>query len=142
MRKKAIFSILFLSLLIACTSPKSNSADQSSKDYLEVIYFHTRTHDALWDSIKVYTQKVLNNDFAKQLADNKITFENYDLGTSGGARTADKFNVKGASLIINEWKNKKVIVHNLTNFANKTSSNPSLFEQGFKKQVKTILESD
>lgn len=137
---RILFFLLSIMIIASCSKKKTNdTTPPAERDYLEVVCFHKRWHDDTWKSVDKYTQATLNKYFSKQMNDNKIVYDNYDLGTSGGARAALKYKTKGSSLIINQWKGNKVIINNITDFAKHTIAKPDSFELGIRKKINALL---
>ncbi len=141
--KKITLILLAIFWIAGCNLNKTKEpATVTENNYIEIINFHKRWNDDAWKPVNKYTQQVLNKDFAKQQNDNKIVYNDYDLGTSEGASIALKYKTKGSALIINQWKGNKVTIHNITDFARSTIAHPDSFEMGLKKKIDTLLASD
>ena len=88
------------------------------------------------------TKQVLNKSFARQQSNNTIVYSNIDLGTSAGSVAANKYKIRGNTLIVNQCKGNKIVKSNLTEMANKTIAKPQEFEKELKEKIDELVSKE
>jgi hypothetical protein len=120
MKTIKIFTVLAISLVFtSCISQnksKDNSLDQSISK-IEVLDFHSTHRCMTCNAIEANTKYTLNTYFAKELKEDKITFQVINVDEKENEKIAEKFEASGTSLFLNVIKNGKETQINLTDFA-------------------------
>ena len=137
---KKVFVLLLVSLLVlACgekvdTAPTKGHAEQA-KDYVEVIYFHSKQRCMTCRSIERNTNELLKANFARQMKAGKVVYRVIDISKRENARMAEK------SLFLVRHKDGKEKAENLTEYAFAHSRRqPEVFKAGVTQKIKTALK--
>ena len=136
---KNYFCIL-LSLLcfISCNKndEKEGSGSDNGKKHIEILYFDDNSNSEVSKAITDGITAVLDDNFKSEVSDDIIKFRQISLASPDGLAVAEKYNVKGSALFVNNWIGEKEMKKNMTFFAQKNAeSNPEIF----RKELKTLL---
>ncbi len=143
--KKILFILLVFIGVSSCGSNQSNktktSSETSSKDIVEVIYFHGKKRCITCNAIENLTKEVINTNFAQQLESGDISFKIIDISTKEGEKIADNYEVTWSSIYINKWENGKESRNNMTEFGfSNAKGSPDVFKAGIKKKIDELLK--
>lgn len=144
--KKIILLIIALTTIISCGSngskkEKETIADSTSKDCIEVIYFHGKKRCITCNAIESLTKEVVETDFAEELKNQKVVFKIIDISLPENEAVANKYEVTWSSLFINKWKNGEESVNNLTDFGFANAKNSKdKFKDGVKSKISELLK--
>jgi hypothetical protein len=145
--KKCLFisAILIVAALSACGNgvPKNqtsqiNSIDSvSTKNYIEVLYFHNKQRCVTCRAIETLTKEVLETDFAEKLKNRTIAFKVIDISQKENEAITEKYEVSFSSLILN--KGGKVV--NLTDMGFRyAKGSPERFKTLLKDELNTLMK--
>lgn len=94
-------------------------------------------------AIESQTKKLLNEDFAKELKDGRITFERIDISKSENEKIADKYRIAYSSLLIEKGEGAGEDVLNLTKFAFANARvNPQFFRERLAGIIRKALKRE
>lgn len=94
-------------------------------------------------AIESQTKKLLNEDFAKELKDGRITFERIDISKSENEKIADKYRIAYSSLLIEKGEGTGEDVLNLTKFAFANARvNPQFFRERLAGIIRKALKRE
>ena len=134
-------TVLAISLiLVSCNSQdkdKNKSLDQSISK-IEVLDFHSTHRCMTCNAIEANTTYTLNTYFAKELKEDKISFQVINVDKKENEKIAKKFEASGTSLILNVIKNGKETQINLTDFAFMKGND----QEAFSKELKTKIDME
>ena len=116
---------------------KSSSLDQSVSK-IEVLDFHSTHRCMTCNAIEANTKYTLETYFAKELKENKITFQVINVDEKEHEKIAEKFEASGTSLFLNVIKNGKETQINLTDFAFLNGND----KETFSKELKTKIDTE
>lgn len=136
-------AVLTISLLLSsCNGQDKNKATSMDKSIskIEVIDFHSTHRCMTCNAIEANTKYTLNTYFAKELKDNKITFQVINVDEKENEEIAEKFEASGTALIINVIKNGKETHINLTDFAFMNGNDQEAFSEELKSKINTELK--
>jgi hypothetical protein len=143
MKTIKIFTVLAISLVFtSCISQnksKDNSLDQSISK-IEVLDFHSTHRCMTCNAIEANTKYTLNTYFAKELKEDKITFQVINIDEKENEKIAEKFEASGTSLFLNVIKNGKETQINLTDFAFMKGNDQEAFSRELKTKIDTELK--
>jgi hypothetical protein len=143
MKTIKIFTVLAISLVFtSCISQnksKDNSLDQSISK-IEVLDFHSTHRCMTCNAIEANTKYTLNTYFAKELKEDKITFQVINIDEKENEKIAEKFEASGTSLFLNVIKNGKETQINLTDFAFMNGNDQEAFSRELKTKIDTELK--
>lgn len=143
--KKLFFALMAIITLTSCggrqKSSTQNSAEESTKEGIEVIYFHGKQRCVTCNAIENLTKEVLDKEFTEQLKKGDVRFRIVDISTGEGETIADKYEVTWSSLYINQWKDGKENKNNMTDFGfSYATASPDEFKEGVKKKIEELLK--
>ncbi|MGV8947296.1 MAG: nitrophenyl compound nitroreductase subunit ArsF family protein [Lutibacter sp.] len=130
-------------MLTACNGQnksKDNSLDQAVSK-IEVLDFHSTHRCMTCNAIEANTKYTLDTYFAKELKENKITFQVINVDEKQNEKIAEKFEASGTSLILNVIKNGKETQINLTDFAFMKGNDQEAFSKELKAKINTELKT-
>jgi hypothetical protein len=93
------------------------------------------------NAIEANTKYTLETYFAKELADNKITFLVINVDESENEKIAEKFEAAGTALFLNVIKNGKETPINLTDFAFMNGLDQEAFSKELKAKISAELKT-
>ena len=141
MKTIKFFAVLTISLILtSCYGQdknKSNSLDRSVSK-IEVLDFHSTHRCMTCNAIEANTKYTLETYFAKELKENKITFQVINVDEKEHEKIAEKFEASGTSLFLNVIKNGKETQINLTDFAFMNGND----KETFSKELKTKIDTE
>ena len=141
MKTIKFFTVLaFGIMLTSCNSQNKNkdiSLDQSISK-IEVLDFHSTHRCMTCNAIEANTKYTLSTYFAKELKEDKITFQVINVDEKKNEKIAEKFEASGTSLILNVIKNGKETQINLTDFAFMNGND----QETFSKELKTKIDRE
>jgi len=143
MKQIRIFTILALSLMLfSCNANAQNEqkAKNTSQNIIEVIDFHSTHRCNTCNSIEANTKYTLDNYFATELKDGKITFQSINVDNDKNFKMAEKFEASGISLFLNVIINGKETIINLTDFAFSKGRDKEAFSKELKMKIETELK--
>ncbi|WP_418501631.1 nitrophenyl compound nitroreductase subunit ArsF family protein [Culturomica massiliensis] len=110
---------------------------------VKVLYFHGQMRCKTCMAIESQTKKLLNEDFAKELKDGRITFERIDISKSENEKIADKYRIAYSSLLIEKGEVAGEDVLNLTKFAFANARvNPQFFRERLAGIIRKALKRE
>ncbi|WP_303317552.1 nitrophenyl compound nitroreductase subunit ArsF family protein [Flavivirga abyssicola] len=143
MKTIKFFTVLVLSLILtACNGQdksKTASLDKSISK-IEVLDFHSTHRCTTCNAIEANTKYTLNTYFAKELKEDKITFQIINIDAKENEKIAEKFEASGTSLFLNVIKNGKEVQINLTDFAFMKGNDQEAFSKELKSKIDTELK--
>ena len=137
---KKLILLLSATALVACGQPPQNKTAESASpsNGVEVLSFHTKQRCPTCVAIEQLTRKVVETDFAAQLADGTLVFRVVDI--SAEEAFADKYEVTWSSLLVNRHKEGAESVNDLTKFAFANArTNPDKFRAELKATIGKLL---
>lgn len=142
MKTIKFFTVLAISLILTSCNGQDknnpNSLDQSVSK-IEVLDFHSTHRCMTCNAIEANTKYTLDTYFAKELKDDKITFQ--VINVDENEKIAEKFEASGTALILNVIKNGKETQINLTDFAFMNGNDQETFSKELKTKIDTHLKT-
>ena len=132
------FAVLAISfMLTSCYGQDKNkpSSLDRSVSKIEVLDFHSTHRCMTCNAIEANTKYTLETYFAKELKENKITFQVINVDEKENEKIAEKFEAAGTSLFLNVIKNGKETQINLTDFAFMNGNDKEAFSQELKTKI-------
>ena len=144
--KKTIKFFTFLTLSLILTScngqdKKQTTSVDKSISKIEVLDFHSTHRCMTCNAIEANAKYTLDTYFAKELKDNKITFQVINVDEKENEKIAEKFEASGTALILNVIKNGKETQINLTDFAFMKGNDQEVFSKELKSKIDTELKA-
>jgi hypothetical protein len=139
-----LLTVLGMSLLLAsCNSQDKSKTTSLNKSIskIEVLDFHSTHRCMTCNAIETNTKYTLNTYFAKELKDDKITFQVINVDLKENEKIAEKFEASGTSLFLNVIKNGKETQINLTDFAFMNGNDQETFSKELKAKIDTELKT-
>lgn len=135
-------SLLAALLLFALgnVSAQSTKAAAKTTTRVDVLDFHTDHRCATCIEIERLTKKLLNEQYAKELKEGKITFRLINADDKANAAIVQKYLAYGTTLIVSAVKNGKESHVDLTNFAFLNYSKEDKFKAGLRKEMEAALK--
>jgi len=144
MKAIKFFTVLALGLILtSCNAQdksKTTSLDESVSK-IEVLDFHTTHRCMTCNAIEANTKYTLETYFAKELNDNRITFQVINVDEEENEKIAEKFEASGTSLFLNVIKNGKETQINLTDFAFMNGNDQEVFSKELKTKIDKELKT-
>jgi len=144
MKAIKFFPILAISLILTSCNGQNESKTTSlnkSISKIEVLDFHSTHRCMTCNAIEANTNYTLNTYFAKELKDDKITFQVINVDEKENEKIAEKFEASGTSLFLNVIKNGKETQINLTDFAFINGNDQEAFSKELKAKIDTELKT-
>ncbi|MBD0852063.1 nitrophenyl compound nitroreductase subunit ArsF family protein [Maribacter arenosus] len=132
------FAVLAISfMLTSCYGQDKNnpSSLDRSVSKIEVLDFHSTHRCMTCNAIEANTKYTLETYFAKELKENKITFQVINVDEKENEKIAEKFEAAGTSLFLNVIKNGEETQINLTDFAFMNGNDREAFSQELKTKI-------
>ena len=132
------FAVLAISfMLTSCYGQDKNkpSSLDRSVSKIEVLVFHSTHRCMTCNAIEANTKYTLETYFAKELKENKITFQVINVDEKENEKIAEKFEAAGTSLFLNVIKNGEETQINLTDFAFMNGNDREAFSQELKTKI-------
>jgi len=144
MKTIKFLAVLTISLILtSCNGQeksKTNTLDQSISK-IEVLDFHSTHRCMTCNAIEANTKYTLNTYFAKELKDEKITFQVINVDKKENEKIAEKFEASGTALFLNVIKNGKETKIDLTEFAFMNGNDQEEFSNELKTKIDTQLKT-
>lgn len=130
-------------ILTSCNSQDKNNATSldNSVSKIEVLDFHSTHRCMSCNAIEANTKYTLETYFAKELKEDKITFQAINVDEKENEKIAEKFEASGTALILNVIKNGKETQINLTDFAFMNGNDQDAFSKELKAKIDTELKT-
>jgi len=144
MKTLKFITVLAIGLLLTACNGQNKSKDQildQSVSKIEVLDFHSTHRCMTCNAIEANTKYTLNTYFAKELKEDKITFQVINVDEKKNEKIAEKFEASGTSLILNVIKNGKETQINLTDFAFMNGNDQETFSKELKAKIDTELKT-
>ena len=144
MKTLKFITVLAIGLLLTACNAQNKSKDQildQSVSKIEVLDFHSTHRCMTCNAIEANTKYTLNTYFAKELKEDKITFQVINVDEKKNEKIAEKFEASGTSLILNVIKNGKETQINLTDFAFMNGNDQETFSKELKAKIDTELKT-
>lgn len=138
------FTVLAIGLMFTSCNGQTKSKDKSlaqSVSKIEVLDFHSTHRCMTCNAIEANTKYTLNTYFAKELKENKVTFQVINVDEKKNEKIAEKFEASGTSLILNVIRNGKETQINLTDFAFMNGNDQEVFSKELKAKIDTELKT-
>lgn len=138
------FTVLAIGLILtSCNSQDKNNATSldNSVSKIEVLDFHSTHRCMTCNAIEANTKYTLETYFAKELKEDKITFQAINVDEEENEKIAEKFEASGTALILNVIKNGKETQINLTDFAFMNGNDQDAFSKELKAKIDTELKT-
>ena len=138
------FTVLAIGLILAsCNGQAKNNATSLNKSIskIEVLDFHSTHRCMTCNAIEANTKYTLETYFAKELKEDKITFQAINVDEKENEKIAEKFEASGTALILNVIKNGKETQINLTDFAFMNGNDQDAFSKELKAKIDTELKT-
>jgi ABC-type glycerol-3-phosphate transport system substrate-binding protein len=133
---------LFLS---ACGGDVKNEAAEVDVDEaitrIEVLDFHSTHRCMTCNAIEENTKYTLETYFAKEMKDNRITFQTINVDDEENLAIAEKFQASGTALILNVINNGKETQLDLTDFAFMQGNDKEVFSTELKAKIEHELKA-
>jgi len=142
MKTLKFITVLTIGLILTACNGQNKSKDQilhQSVSKIEVLDFHSTHRCMTCNAIEANTKYTLNTYFAKELKEDKITFQVINVDEKKNEKIAEKFEASGTSLILNVIKNGKETQINLTDFAFMNGNDQETFSKELKAKIDTEL---
>ncbi len=142
MKTLKFITVLAIGLILTACNLQNKSKDQiidQSVSKIEVLDFHSTHRCMTCNAIEANTKYTLNTYFAKELKEDKITFQVINVDEKKNEKIAEKFEASGTSLILNVIKNGKETQINLTDFAFMNGNDQETFSKELKAKIDTEL---
>jgi hypothetical protein len=142
MKTLKFITVLAIGLILTACNGQNKSKDQifdQSVSKIEVLDFHSTHRCMTCNAIEANTKYTLNTYFAKELKEDKITFQVINVDEKKNEKIAEKFEASGTSLILNVIKNGKETQINLTDFAFMNGNDQETFSKELKAKIDTEL---
>ena len=144
MKKIKFYSVLLISLILtSCNGQNTNKADSldHSISKIEVLDFHSTHRCMTCNAIEANTKYTLETYFAKELKDQKITFQVINVDKKENEKIAEKFEASGTALFLNVIKNGKETHLDLTEFAFMNGNEKEVFSKELKVKIDMELKT-
>ena len=144
MKKIKFYSVLLISLILtSCNGQNTNKADSldQSISKIEVLDFHSTHRCMTCNAIEANTKYTLETYFAKELKDQKITFQVINVDKKENEKIAEKFEASGTALFLNVIKNGKETHLDLTEFAFMNGNEKEVFSKELKVKIDMELKT-
>ena len=144
MKTLKFITVLAIGLILTACNGQNKSTDQifdQSVSKIEVLDFHSTHRCMTCNAIEANTKYTLNTYFAKELKEDKITFQVINVDEKKNEKIAEKFEASGTSLILNVIKNGKETQINLTDFAFMNGNDQETFSKELKAKIDTELKT-
>ena len=144
MKTLKFITVLAIGLILTACNGQNKSKDQildQSVSKIEVLDFHSTHRCMTCNAIEANTKYTLNTYFAKELKEDKITFQVINVDEKKNEKIAEKFEASGTSLILNVIKNGKETQINLTDFAFMNGNDQETFSKELKAKIDTELKT-
>lgn len=144
--KKLFYLLIATIVLISCGNGSKNKtetsiAKENQTNRVEVLYFHGAQRCITCRAIEANTVALLDSLYSKEQADGKIIFKVIDISKKENEQIADKYEVTWSSLFVNDWKDGKENVNNMTEFSFSNARNaPDKFKEGIKSKIDELLK--
>lgn len=146
--KKIIFLLFSCIMLVSCNANADNkvaesspASEISSKEYVEVLYFHGKQRCATCMAIERNTKDALQKTFSDEMKKGKVIFKVIDISKKENEKIAEKYEVTWSSLFVVKYKNGKETSENMTQFAFANArKSPDEFKSGVIKTVNKMLK--
>ena len=135
--------LILLAVIIGLTACASDAQKKegTSKDGVEVLYFHGKQRCATCQAIEEETKDLINSQFAEAVKSGKVRFRVVDITKSENEALADKYEITWSSLVIVKYNNGKETAENLTQFAFANArSNPAQFKKELAAKINQMLK--
>ena len=133
--------LLFAVLCLFTGISTAFSQKVNTQDYVEIVYFHGKQRCITCRAIEKYAKEVVEQDFAKELKQDKVRFKVIDISTPEGETIADKYEVSWSAIFINKISNGKETKNNMTDFGFSYAKNsPQTFKKGIKEKIEELLK--
>jgi hypothetical protein len=144
MKTLKFITVLTIGLILTACNGQNKSKDQildQSVSKIEVLDFHSTHRCMTCNAIEANTKYTLNTYFAKELKEDKITFQVINVDEKKNEKIAEKFEASGTSLILNVVKNGKETQINLTDFAFMNGNDQEAFSKELKAKIDKELKT-
>ena len=124
-----------------CATDKNSSTSKTtidSKNRLEVYAFHGTNQCTTCKNMKANTKATLDYYFAEELKSGKIVFQIIDVDDAKNEKLAEKFQATGTALMINQVKNGKEKIIDLSEMAFEKANDKDLFMADLKNQINQL----
>ena len=141
--KKILFILTVCLAFISVTINAQNQSQKktTAKNYVEVIYFHSKQGCATCIAIEKYTQEAINKELANQIKNGEVIFKNIDISQKNNQAIAEKYKVTWSSLFIVKHKNGKETSKDMTAFAfGNARTSPDKFKAEIINTIKQMLK--
>lgn len=146
--KKIIFLLFSCIMLVSCNANTDNkvaesspASEISSKEYVEVLYFHGKQRCATCMAIERNTKDALQKTFSDEMKKGKVIFKVIDISKKENEKIVEKYEVTWSSLFVVKYKNGKETSENMTQFAFANArKSPDEFKSGVIKTVNKMLK--
>lgn len=123
------------------TSAQTTKAATKPANRVEVLDFHTDHRCATCLEIERLTKKLLNEQYAKEVKEGKITFRLLNADEKSNAAIVEKYLAYGTTLIVSSVKNGKESHIDLTNFAFLNYNKADKFMARLRQEVDAALKN-
>ena len=142
--KKILWGFMLCVGLAACKNRETvrtvAMSEEQQRDRVEVLYFHGAKRCVTCMAIEEQAQKVVEEQFARQVRDSSLVFNVVDLSNPDNKELAAKYGVAWSSLFITRWREGKDSTENLTlNAFAKARSAPEAFQKELIRKIETWL---
>ena len=144
MKTLKFITVLAIGLILTACNGQNKSKDKildQSVSKIEVLDFHSTHRCMTCNAIEANTKYTLNTYFAKELKEDKITFQVINVDEKKNEKIAEKFEASGTCLILNVIKNGKETQINLTDFAFMNGNDQETFSKELKAKIDTELKT-
>lgn len=123
------------------TSTTISAVDQNKSDHIEILYFHGAKRCVTCRAVETHTKALLDSVYAKQIAKGEIVYKVIDISKKENEAIANKYEVTWSTLLINDWKDGKEAVKDMTRFSFSTArTTPQKFYEGMESVINAGLK--
>ena len=143
MKQLSKIVILTFSLMVFFhygNTPENQATEQTSKNRIEVIDFHSTHRCGTCNAIESNTLHTLETYFKEEMKSGKITFESVNIDLKKNKEKARKFQASGTSLFLNVIIDGKETIIDLTSFAFTCGRNQKEFSKDLREKLEVELK--
>lgn len=145
MKKILYIGVALLAFIVtSCAgnaSKTSESQEVTKNDGVEILYFHGKQRCITCNAIERLTTEVINETFAQELKDGKLSMQIIDISTPEGEAIADRYEVTWSSLFFNKWEDGNEARNNITQLGFAKAKNmPKEFKSDITNQLTELLK--
>jgi len=141
MNATKFFAVIVISLILTSVNGQDNIKSTSlnkSNSKIEVLDFHSTHRCMTCNAIEANTKYTLDTYFAKEMKEDKISFQVINIDEKENEEIAEKYEAAGTSLFLNVIKNGKETHIDLTDLAFLKGND----QEAFSKELKSKIDAE